>query len=245
MELLVLTFFVWLGLSVFSGMAGGGGGFIAIPYFIALGMPPAVALATARFGGLGTAFGSITAFTGKGLIDRKYMWAFMAICFVTAVIASFIIPQIDADIFKKVIGALLLVMIPTLFIQNQALQPGSRSQRWIFAGFVLFTLVSFLQGLFGTGLAVILNLILMFLFGMDALRAAATKRVAQMVLTAVSCALLAFQGLVVWSYGLVALVGAIIGTYIGTRIAIKKGTHFVKLMLAAFMALSGVALLFS
>jgi uncharacterized protein len=245
MELLLLTFFVWVGLSIFSGMAGGGGGFIAIPYFIALGMSPATALATARFGGLGTAFGSITAFKGEGLIDRKYVWPLMAICFVTAVIASFIIPQIDADVFQKIIGVLLLIMIPTLFIKKEIFQPGPRSQGWIIAGFIVFTFVSFLQGLFGTGLAVLLNLVLMFLFGMDVLPATATKRVAQMVVTVVSCALLALQGLVVWSYGLVALAGATIGTYIGTRIAIKKGSHFVKLMLAAFMALSGVALLFS
>lgn len=224
-------------------MAGGGGGFVIIPYYIAIGLPPASALATAKLGGIGTAIGSLTAFKGKGLIDRKYLVPFMAITFVCALVSAWLIPQIDSQLFQKIIGATLLVLTPTLFINRAAFQPGARTQGWIIAGFIAFVFFSFAQTLIGTGLGTMVVLVLMFLFGMDALRASATKRVTQGVQAVVLFVLLAVQGLVVWAHAGAGLIGTMIGTHIGTRFAIKRGTHFVKFMLAVVMAVSGVILL--
>lgn len=244
MELLVvLTFGVALVMGVVSGMAGGGGGFVIIPYFIALGLPPAQAVATAKMGGIGVALGSLTVFKGKGLVDKRYIVPFIGITLVCAVLSAWLIPQIDAALFQKVIGIVLLVMIPTLFIKKAAFQPGPRSKGWIIAGFIGFTIFSFGQTLVGTGLGTMVVLVLMYLFGLDALRASATKRVSQGAQAVVLFVLLSLQGLVVWAHGLAALAGTIIGTHIGTNIAIKRGTHFVKFMLAVVMLVSGISLI--
>ena len=245
MDLLVgLTFIVSLLASIMSGMGGGGGGFVVIPYFIAVGLPPANALATAKLGGIGTAVGSLTAFRGKGLVSKKYVVPFMIITFICALISAWLIPKINAQLFEKIIGATLLFLIPTLFINKAAFQPGTRSRPWIVAGFVAFTLFSFAQTLVGTGIGTMVVLVLMYLFGLDALHASATKRVSQSVQSVVLFVLLALQGLVVWTHGMATILGATIGTHIGTHIAIKKGTGFVKVMLAVIMAISGVSLLF-
>ena len=246
MDVLVLvTFIVSFLASIVSGMGGGGGGFVIIPYYIAIGLPPANAVATAKLGGIGTAFGALTAFKGKGLVDRRYLVPFTAITLVCALISAWLIPQIDAQIFQKVIGIVLLVMIPTLFIKKAAFQPGDRSRGWIIAGFIGFTIFSFAQTLVGTGLGTLVVLVLMYLFGMDALRASATKRVSQAVQAVVLLVLLSIQGLVVWTYAISSLLGTIIGTHIGTKIAIERGTHFVKFMLAIVMLVSGIALIIS
>lgn len=241
--LVVLTFAVALAMGFVSGMAGGGGGFVIIPYFIALGLPPAQAVATAKMGGIGVAFGSLTVFKGKGLVDRRYIVPFIIITLLCALVSAWLIPQIDAQVFQKVIGIVLLVMIPTLFIKKAAFQPGPRSRGWIIAGFIGFTVFSFGQTLVGTGLGTMVVLVLMYLFGLDALRASATKRVSQGVQAVVLFVLLSVQGLVVWVHGLAALLGTIIGTHIGTSFAVKRGAHFVKYMLAVVMFASGVILI--
>lgn len=241
--LLPLTFVVSFLASIVSGMGGGGGGFVIIPYYIAIGLPPAHAVATAKLGGVGTAVGALTAFHGKGLIDRRYLVPFTAITLVCALVSAWLIPQIDAGVFQKVIGIVLLAMIPTLFIKKAAFQPGKRSRGWIIAGFIGFTIFSFGQTLVGTGLGTMVVLVLMYLFGLDALRASATKRVTQAVQALVLVVLLTLQGLVMWTYAFVSLAGTILGTHIGSRIAIKRGSEFVKYMLAVVMLASGIALI--
>ncbi len=241
--LVVLTFFIGLLSSTLSGMSGGGGGFITIPYFLFIGLPPANALATAKMGGIGTSVGAISVFKGKGLVHKGLVYKFMAITVVCSLISAWLIPRLDPTLFQKLIGIFLLLLTPTLFINKAAFQPGHRSHRWVWAGFVLYSVFSFLQTLIGTGMGSILVLILMFVFGLGALESSATKRVAQSVQSVILFVLLAIQGLVFWAHGLAGLAGSVIGSHIGTHIALKKGNKFVKIMLAILMLTSGVALL--
>ncbi|HSX33100.1 MAG TPA: sulfite exporter TauE/SafE family protein [Candidatus Saccharimonadales bacterium] len=241
--LVLLTFFVGLASSTVSGMGGGGGGFITIPYFLFIGMTPAHALATAKMGGIGTSIGGINVYRGKGLIHKKLVIPLMAMTVVFSLISAWLIPRLDPGLFQKVIGVALIGLTPTLFIKKAAFQPGERSRPFIVLGFVSYAVFSFLQTLVGTGMGSVLVLILMFLFGLGALEASATKRVAQSVQSVILFVLLAVQGLVMWWHGLAGLSGSLIGSSIGTRIAVKKGARFVKVMLAILMCTSGVALL--
>lgn len=151
--LVVVTFFVGLASSLLSGMSGGGGGFITVPYFLlVVGLPPANALATAKMGGVGTSFGAMTAFRGKGLVHKGLVFKFMAITFVCSLISAWLIPRLDPLLFQRIIGIFLLLLIPTLFINKAAFQPGTRAKHWIGLGFVLYTVFSFLQTLIGTGM---------------------------------------------------------------------------------------------
>jgi uncharacterized membrane protein YfcA len=240
----LLTFCISLLASMLSGMSGGGGGFIMIPYLLFIGLPPANALATAKMGGIGTSFGALTAFRGKGLVHKKLAYKFMAITFVCALLSAWLIPRLDPVLFQRAIGVFLLVLVPTLFIDKAAFRPGDRSKHWTAVGFVAYAVFSFLQTLVGTGMGSVLVLVLMFLFGLGALEANATKRVAQSVQAVLLFVLLALQGLVYWWHGLAGILGSVIGSHIGTHIALKKGARFVKIMLAIVMVTSGVALLF-
>lgn len=242
---IALTFIIAVFSSVLSGMGGGGGGFIVIPYYLFIGLPPANALATAKLGGIGVAAGSMAAFRGKGLVHKKLVIPFMTITFVCSLISAWLIPRINPGIFENAIGLALIVLIPTLFIKKASFQPGHRTTLWLVAGFILYTIFSFLQTLIGTGMGSVLVLILMFLFGLSALESNATKRVAQSIQAVMLFVLLAIQGLVWWKYALAGLVGSTLGGHIGSHIAIRKGDRFVKYMLAIVMLTSGIGLLLS
>ncbi|HKU19033.1 MAG TPA: sulfite exporter TauE/SafE family protein [Candidatus Saccharimonadales bacterium] len=241
--LVLLTFLIGVGSSTLSGMGGGGGGFVTIPYFLFIGLTPAHALATAKMGGIGTSVGAITAFRGKGLVNRKLVIPFMLLTVVFSMVSAWLIPRLDPTLFQRVIGVTLIVLTPTLFIKKAAFQPGERSRPFIVLGFICYALFSFLQTLIGTGMGSILVLVLMFLFGLGALEANATKRVAQSVQGVLLFVLLGIQGFVLWWHGLAGLMGSLIGSHIGTHIAIKKGARFVKIMLAVVMCTSGIGLL--
>ena len=241
--LFFVTFVVTVLVSILSGMSGGGGGFVVMPYFLFLGLPPANALATSKFGGLGTALGTLVAFKGKGLVHKKLVVPLMIITFFCSILAAWLIPQIDPAAFENAIGFVLFAMVPTLFIKKASFQPGSRSRKWIIVGFIAFTIFSFMQGLVGTGLGTLVLLALMYLFGLSALEANATKRMSQSVQAVVLVILLGLGGMLVWGHAIAGFLGSIVGSHIGAHIAIKKGNEFVKIVLATTMVVSGVVLI--
>jgi len=244
MEWLVgLTFLVSLLTSILSGIGGGGGGFIMTPYLIFIGLSPQQAIATGKMSGIGSSVGAITAFQGKGLVNKRLVIPFMIITALCAFVAAWLMPKIDPFIFQKIIGAILILMIPTLFIKKASFQPGPRSRGMVVAGFIAYTLFSFAQTMIGTGMGSLLVIVLMLLFGLTALEANATKRVAQSVQAVILFVLLWAQGLVVLAHGAAGLLGSSIGSHIGAHIAIKKGNTFVKYVLAGVMAVSGTILL--
>lgn len=243
MELVVLTFFVSIFSSFLSGLSGGGGALILTPYYIFIGLSPQQAVATGKFAGLGVMSGSLTAFSGKGLVKKQLLLPLMSITVVSSLLAAWLIPKLDSGIFQTVIGVIIIAIIPVLFLKKESLQPGPRSGKWISFGFILYALNSFAQGMFGTGLGMLLTINLMLLFGLSALAANATKRMAQSIQTSLLFVLLLWQGLIVVSYGLATLFGSAIGSYFGSHTAIKKGNKFVKVALAITMVISGLILI--
>lgn len=241
--LVVLTFIMGVVSSILGGLGGGGGGAITVPYLIFIGLPPANAIATAKLGGIGAAAGAATAFKGKGLLQKHLLIPFMAIALVSSFVAAWLLPRIDPNLFEKIIGVTLLAMVPVMFLKKAALQPGERTKGWITVGFMLYIVFSFMQTLVGSGVGSLLVVVLMLLFGLTALQANATKRVAQAVQAVAMFVLMALQGFVVWTHGIAGLLGSTIGAYIGGRIAVKKGSQFVKMIMAVIMAVSGTLLL--
>lgn len=243
--LVLLTFVITFLAGILSGLSGGGAGFITMPYYLLLGLPPAEAVATSKLGSLGNSFGSLTAFRGKGLVDKKRALPFVIITLLSALASAWLIPQINTSYFQKTLGIILLVLTPSLFIKKEALEPGERSRALVITGFITYTFFAFLQTLIGAGIGSLLVLILMFLFGLTALEANATKRVAQSVQAFLLFILLGWQGLVTWTHGLAGLLGSSVGTHIGSRLAIKKGNDFMKIAMTLLMAASGIVLLLS
>lgn len=243
MELIALTFIVSFIASVISGFGGGGGGFIMTPYYIWIGLTPQQAVATGKLGGVGVAAGALTAFKGHGLVNKKHLAPLMAINLLCALIAARWLPHIDPSALQSAMGMALILLSPTLFINKKSFLPGQRSKVSIAIGYVLCTVITMAQTMMGAGVATLFLLSLMFFFGMDALQANATKRVAQSVQAVLLAILLFFQGLVLVGHGLAAMAGSFIGCHIGSKFAIKKGADFVKVFLAITMAASGVLLL--
>jgi uncharacterized membrane protein YfcA len=242
-SLVLLTFGVSFLASILSGISGGGAGFIMMPYLILLGLTPQQALATSKLQSLGISIGAITAFNGKNLVSRKLIWPLIIITTISAVGSSLLVPKLDGMLFGKAVGVLLIVLVPTLFINKAAFLPGNRSTKWLTFGYIAFTVFTILQTLMGAGLGSMIVLVLMFLFGLRALEAQATKRIAQIVQAVIMFVMLVAQGMVVFSHGASGFAGSVAGCYIGTHIAIKKDDKLIKVVLAFTMLISGIALL--
>lgn len=242
--LLFLTFIMSVFASVLTGFAGGGGGFIAIPFYLLIGLTPAQALATSKLGGVGTAIGAFTAFKGKGLVRKEIVLPLIAITFLCALIGGWAIPRIDSALFENIIAVMLIVLLPTIFIKRSSGERGKSGGKFLVAvGYVFYTIVCLVSAIVGSGAGTLLVLILMYFFSLSALEANATKRVAQALQMVLIFAILALQGFVVWPLAAAAITGGFFGSHIGGKIAIKKGEGFVKVVLAVIVITSATALL--
>ena len=241
--LIILTFLVSLSVSVLSGVSGGGGGFIMTPYLIFIGMSPAQSIATGKFGAIGSTLGSLTAFKGKGLVHKNIAYALTIITIIVSVIGALLIPQINPTLFQIVIGILLIVMIPTLFIKFKTPHYTTFGKKRMGILYSVYAIIAFLQATLASGIATFINLLFIYGFGLRPLEANATKRVVQSIQAVVVGLLTALQGLVYFWYAIASIIGASIGSFVGSKLAIKGGDKVVTFGLAVFMLGSGIYLI--
>ena len=226
---------------VLSGMSGGGGGMLMIPAFIFAGLPPQQAVATGKMNGLGASFGGLSVFAKTGYIRRDVLRVMIPVAIVVGLVTPFAFAAIESDVFQVLLGIILILLVPTLFLKKKRLEAPSRKHRT--AGYFAYSGVLTLQAIFGSGVGSLALFILTLLLGTSKLEANATKRAVNAVLTPITFVALLLGGFVVLSYGLVGLATVFVGTHIGSRIAIKHGEQFVTAAMAFTVAVSGIILI--
>jgi uncharacterized membrane protein YfcA len=229
----------------FVDAIAGGGGLIALPALLAVGLPPAVALGTNKLQG---SFGTLSAaanFISKGLVDIRQCWTGMAFTLFGAVIGAVIIQRMDSGFIRHLIPALLLVVFfYTLFSKTLGLKPATpKMGRNLF--FMLFgTGLGFYDGFFGPGTGSFWTGALLIFLGLDMTGAVGTTRVMNFVSNIVALAVFIIGGNVLWSAGLVMAVGQIIGARAGSSLAIRKGAVFIRPFFLTVVFLTIVRLIY-
>lgn len=236
----IVTFFV----TIFSGIAGGGGGFVVTPLLIFLGLTPAQAVATGKLFGLTAATGTLSGIHRVPKRSKKLLFAIMFLSVAVGLAAPAAIVRLDAEIYQRLIGFLLLAMIPVLIVKKVGHLEHQTSRPRKLVGLVFLIASLGLQAVFSGGLNILVNIVLMAFIGMSALEANITKRYTQLFLNTVIILGLLSSGLIIWKAALVGMVAAGLGGFIGGKIAVKRGNTFVMSFFIVIMLVSAVALLF-
>lgn len=245
MELIyIATFFVALISSILSGAAGGGGGFIMAPYWLLAGLSPAQGATTGAFMALGMGGSSLAAFRGSDHMpdkSKKFIGVLLAITFAVSMVGPFFLNAMQTETFKPILAVFTLLSLPVLFY-NRKNKVFSRRNQGIGVAFLAVILLasSFItSSLFSIFIAIVLSQ----LFGMSILQGTVIRRQIGIVQSAVIFVILVSLGNFVWQHAIAGFLGGVIGSYAGTRFAIKRGEAFAKYMLVASAAISAVLLL--
>jgi uncharacterized membrane protein YfcA len=238
-----LIFGVSLLSGALSGMVGGGGGFIITPFFIAIGLTPQQAIATAKLGGAGLDVGSIAAFRGRVKANQKLAMFLTAAAALIGIAAVYFIRHLQNHNLQQAMGTLILLMMPFILIKHHRLKGRKRHSVIQLIGIAALMGIMLLQGVFSSGIGSLENVILILTFGLTALQASLIKRQFSVVMDLIMIAGLAGSGLINFNYGFIALAGCLLGGFIGSRFAIKKGEKFARYALMALMLTSGIWLI--
>lgn len=236
---LVIFGIVSFGMSVFSGLSGAGGGFIITPLSILLGLTPAQAISSGKFSGLATTIGTLSSLRSKpgSRIRKRTIAVMMALAFAVGLLVPYVIRAFDGNLYRLLLGLMLLAMIPVLHfkkIGHETRRP-SKLQRGL--GGLLLTASLFLQGAFSGGLGTLVNIVLMGMMGMTANEAHITKRWSQIVLNTTIIFGVLGDHFIVWPVVIVGAGTNLVGAHLGGRIATRKGDAFaVQAMMALMVA---------
>ncbi|MDQ2658796.1 MAG: TSUP family transporter [Verrucomicrobiota bacterium] len=226
-------------LCVFSLMADfvdaavGGGGLIQLP--AALLLLPGVSLPTV----LGT--NKFASFFGTSFALQRYArhvrmdWAMVApaalAAFGCAFLGSRAVTLLNPAILRPLVLVLLVVVaLYILFVKDLGLihAPKHPPDRARLLGLLVGAVLGFYDGFFGPGMGSFLIFAFVGIFGFDFLSASASAKAINWSTNLASLIYFTSTGHILFRIGLAMAACNIIGAIIGTRLAIAKGSRFVR-----------------
>jgi uncharacterized membrane protein YfcA len=240
----LLIIFIVSILAGFIGAAVGGGGLISIPLLLFLGIPPQIALATNKFGGLGVSAGALYKF----IKEKKIIWHYAIGLLIAGILASLvganILLSLKSSSLNLIIGVVLLVLAPTLFINKEfGLKYREVSKRWHLVRYAIYFVLGILASIIG-GIGIINITFVVLFFGLPILEANATELVAYTALSLSAVTIFIIKGLIDYRIAVVLFAGMLIGGYFGAHSAIKKGNKWLKSLMAVVIIGSAIKILF-
>lgn len=237
------TFTVAFLSSILSGMAGSGGSFIMGPYWLVSGLTPAQGATTGAFMALGLGGGSLAAFKGSDDMprDKKVVIGLLSITALTSAIGPFFLHQFSTATFKPILIAITVLSLPLLFIPRRYIRLGKHSRMF---GWILMTITLLISSFVSSGAFSILTAVLLLqIFNFSILQSTFIRRMIGIIQSIVIFVVLVGLGDFLWQPAIAGIIGGGLGSFIGTRIAIKRGEKFAKYALAFGAILGCLALI--
>jgi hypothetical protein len=233
MELLIVSL-----ASLLAGLVDaivGGGGLILVPALFATfpTAAPVTLLGTNKSASVwGTAFSTLQ-------YSRKVQmqWHALLPAAMAGIIGSWsgawAVQLIDPSIFRKALPFLLLLLLGyTLAKKEMGRQHtprfNGRQASWVAACIGL--VIGFYDGFFGPGTGSFLVFAFVRIMGYDFLNASASAKLVNTATNFSALMLFAIQGQVWWHLALAMALANIVGSLIGTRLALKHGAGFVRIV---------------
>ena len=243
--LILFLIFLVGGLAGFWGSITGGGGLISIPLLIFFGLPPQIAIATNKFGGLGLGLGATIKFLKNKLIIWKYVPIFIILGGIGAYLGTNILLKTDERILSRIVGLILLLVLPAIFLNKKAgIERMVIKKSSKILGYFFYFLIMIFGGFFGGGTGIFSMYTLTLLFGLTILEANATDLIGWLFMSVISLIILALNDSINYLIGIFLFLGMLPGGYLGAKIAIKKGAGWVKILFTVTVILSAIKLIF-
>lgn len=215
------------------------------PYWLLASMTPAQGATTGAFMALGMGGSSLAVFRGSGHMPRnkKFITLLMVMTFTASVIGPFFLQHISLEIFKPILAILTLTSLPLLFINQRDIHIGRKGR--IVGMMLLGALLLASSFITSSAFSIFIAIVLMQIFHLNTLQSTVVRRIIGLMQSAVIFIVLVSFGNFLWPHALAGIIGGALGSYIGTKFAIKKGEKFAKYALTAGAAISSFALLVS
>ena len=222
----------------------GGGGLVLLPALVVAfpGASPVQVLATNKLAGTcGTSVSSLTYYR-RVRPDPATFVPLMTVAFLGSAGGAVAASYIPKSAFNPIILAALAVVGTYVLLKpdlGQLTELRFSGRRHLTAAVTAGLLIGFYDGALGPGTGSFFVFVLVGLLGYSFLEASAKARIANWATNVAALLVFTTQGAVMWRVGLVVGVCNLIGSYLGARTAVSRGSRFVQvffvLVVAAFI----------
>ena len=230
----------------FINTLAGSGSLVTLPLLIFLGLPANVANGTNRVGVLLQNVVAVGSFHDQKVMDWRRGLILSIPAIVGSIIGAQIAVNLDETMMRRTIGALMVVMLVVILVRPRRWlegRPELANKPFGWVQWLIFFAIGVYGGFIQAGVGIFLLAALVLGAGYDLVRANAVKVLIVLVFTISALGVFLFNQQVVWSIGLIMAVGQMLGAWVASRMAVKRGATFVRWLLIAVIVVSAAQLL--
>lgn len=220
----------------------GGGGLIQLPALLLVpGMAPIQAVATNKIGSIAGTTVSAMTYLRQVKIDKSVTLPGAVFAFCGAIMGALVASKIPEDAFTPIILVVLVAVgiftlaKPSLGAEAR-LRYVDRPRMHHGVSWLIGLCVGLYDGALGPGTGSFMVIGLVALVGFSFLQASASAKIMNWATNFGSLVFFVPAGLVVWKAGLAVAAGNIIGGFFGAKLAISKGSGFVRVVFVVVLS---------
>jgi len=246
LENLTAVNLILLGVAMFASgfidAIAGGGGLIQTPAML-LSFPdrnPVEVVATSKTAAF---FGTTTAaiqYRKFIKTDPKLLIAMVIPAFIGAAFGALFASRISAESFKSSIFFMMIAIFIYTLVKpdlGKVHVEKHSPKKMMVIGSIAACLIGFYDGLIGPGTGTMLMIALVAIMGFAFVGASAIAKVVNATTNLASIIVIGFSLGIMWKLGLVLAVANLAGGYMGSHMAIKKGSSFIRIFYLIVTAL--------
>ncbi|MCL4791661.1 MAG: TSUP family transporter [Gammaproteobacteria bacterium] len=234
---LLLVVLAAFGAGLVDAMVGGGG-LIQLPALLTAypSTPPAVPLGTNKFASIFGTGSAVLRFARRMRIPWKMLLPLLPVVFLGALGGAGVATLVPPTVFRPLVPIMLAVVLVYMLWHKDlgtTHAPLAVTRKQTLAAAVLLGAVGFYDGFFGPGTGSFFMVLLIRLYGFDFLHSAASARVLNLATNAGALVWFGSQLELLWLVAILMAVANVSGAVVGTGLALKYGSGFVRRIFVA------------
>lgn len=220
----------------------GGGGLIQTPFLLITfpQMPLPVLFGTNKIAALAGTSISAFKYSQKIKFNFRLLFVIAACCFISSFLGARLVSLIDSNTLKPVILVILIAIAIYTFIKKNLgsvqTKELSLSRQMVYGGLVGLV-VGFYDGFFGPGTGSFFVLGFVIILGFEFVKASAYAKVVNCITNISALIVFIREGYFILDLAILMAIFNIIGSYIGSAMALKKGNDFVRVIFLVIVSI--------
>ncbi len=230
----------------FINVFAGGGSLLTLPLLIFMGLPANVANGTNRIALILQNVVATGSFRQQKVLDYKQGIFLVIPACVGSVIGALVAVNLNEQIMETTIGILLVVMFLFILFKPEKWLIKPEEQKIVkptLIQIIIFFVIGLYGGFIQAGIGFFLVAALVMIVGVDLVKANALKLFIVLIYNILAFVVFVLNDQVNYKIGLTLAIGNMLGAFVATRIAVKKGPQLVRYILLIALVISAAKLL--